>query len=38
MGWIDIVRIVEATRQEVRVGLGDPILPGDTIVVPERFF
>jgi polysaccharide biosynthesis/export protein len=38
MGRIDIVRIVEGTRQELRVSLSDPILPGDTIVVPERFF
>jgi polysaccharide export outer membrane protein len=38
MSRIDIVRIVEGTRKELRVDLGDPILPGDTIVVPERFF
>ena len=38
MGRIEIVRIIEGERQELRVELGDNVLPGDTIVVPERFF
>jgi polysaccharide export outer membrane protein len=38
MGRIEIVRIIEGERQELRVQLTDPIRPGDTIVVPERFF
>ena len=38
MGRIEIVRIVEGERQERRVELSDQVLPGDTIVVPERFF
>ena len=37
-GHIEIVRIVEGTRQEVSVDLTDPVLPGDTVVVPQRFF
>ncbi len=37
-GRIEIVRIVQGERQEVRVELSDQVLPGDTIVVPERFF
>ncbi len=38
MSRIDIVRIVEGEQQELRVELSDQVLPGDTIVVPERFF
>ena len=34
----DGLGIVEGERQEVRVELSDQVLPGDTIVVPERFF
>lgn len=37
-GRIEVVRIVEGERQELRVELSDQILAGDTIVVPERFF
>lgn len=35
---IDIVRIVKGEKKEIRVKLGDPVLPGDTIIVHERFF
>jgi polysaccharide biosynthesis/export protein len=38
MNRIRIVRIVSDKRVEVRVSEGDIIKPGDTIVVPERFF
>jgi polysaccharide export outer membrane protein len=38
MGRIEIVRVVEGERQQVKVTLGDAIRPGDTIIVPERFF
>lgn len=38
MGRIEIVRVIEGEKQELRVELSDTILPGDTIVVPERFF
>ena len=35
---IQIVRIVGGEKEERRVKLTDFVLPGDTIVVPERFF
>ena len=35
---IQIVRLVDGKKQELRVGLSDFVLPRDTIVVPERFF
>jgi polysaccharide biosynthesis/export protein len=35
---IRIVRIVGGEKKEFRAKLTDPVLPGDTIVVPERFF
>ena len=35
---INIVRIVDDERQELRVKLTDLVKAGDTIVVPERFF
>lgn len=33
-----IIRHVDGEQREFRVGLGDPIMPEDTIVVPESFF
>jgi polysaccharide biosynthesis/export protein len=38
MNRIRIVRLVGDKRTEIRVGQGDIVKPGDTIVVPERFF
>lgn len=35
---IKIVRIVEGAKKEIKVKLTDLVLPGDTLVVPERFF
>src|SRR5439155_14313168 len=35
---IRIVRIVKGEKKEVSVKLTDVVQPGDTIVVPERFF
>jgi len=35
---IKIVRVVKGEKQEVKVKLTDLVLPGDTIIVPERFF
>lgn len=35
---IRIVRIVKGEKKELGVKLTDLVLPGDTIVVPERFF
>lgn len=37
-GRIRIVRVVNGRKKEVRVKLGDLVQPGDTIIVPERFF
>ena len=37
-GRIQIVRIVDGEKEEIRVELTDFVLPRDTIVVPERFF
>lgn len=35
---IDIVRIVDGKEKRIRVKLTDIVKPGDTIVVPERYF
>ncbi len=35
---IEIVRTIDGARQEIRAGLTDIIRPGDTVVVPERYF
>lgn len=35
---VRIIRMVKGDRKEIRVSLTDIVLPGDTIVVPERFF
>jgi polysaccharide export outer membrane protein len=35
---IKIIRIVNGEKKEIKVKLTDLVLPGDTIVVPERFF
>lgn len=37
-GRIRIVRIVKGEKKEVKVKLTDVVIPGDTIVVGERFF
>jgi len=35
---IKIVRIVDGQKKELNAKLGDPVKPGDTIIVRERFF
>ncbi len=35
---VRIARIVGGEKQEIRVKLNDLVQPGDTIIVPERFF
>ncbi len=35
---IEIVRIVKGEQKKIKVDLSAAVLPGDTIVVPERFF
>ena len=37
-GRVQIVRIVDGRKSEIKVGLTDFVEPRDTIVVPERFF
>jgi polysaccharide export outer membrane protein len=38
MNRIKIVRIVSGEKREVKVKLTDLVQPGDTIIVPERYF
>jgi polysaccharide export outer membrane protein len=35
---VAVVRVVNEDKKEMKVKLTDTVLPGDTIVVPERFF
>jgi polysaccharide export outer membrane protein len=35
---LKIVRIVKGVKKEIKVKLADLVQPGDTLVVPERFF
>lgn len=37
-GRIEIVRIVDGQREEISTELTDVVLPGDTVVVPQRYF
>ena len=37
-GRIRIARVVDGKKNEERVKLDDKVQPGDTIIVPERFF
>ncbi len=38
VGRVRIVRLVNGKRVEIPVKLGDLVRPGDTLIVPERFF
>jgi polysaccharide export outer membrane protein len=38
IGRIQIVRIVDGKKQEIRAEVTDFVMPRDTIIVPERFF
>ncbi len=38
MNRIKIVRIVNGEKKELKVKLTDLVKPGDTIIVPERYF
>jgi polysaccharide export outer membrane protein len=38
MNRVKVVRIVKGEKQEVKVKLTDIVNPGDTIIVPERYF
>jgi polysaccharide biosynthesis/export protein len=37
-GRIKIIRVTNGTKQEIKAGLDDRVKPGDTIIVPERYF
>ncbi len=37
-GRIKIIRVADGTEQELKVDLDDRVRPGDTIIVPERYF
>jgi protein involved in polysaccharide export with SLBB domain len=37
-GRIQIIRIVEGKKGEIKAALTDFVLPRDSIVVPQRFF
>jgi polysaccharide biosynthesis/export protein len=37
-GRIRIIRVTDGTEQEIKAGLDDRVRPGDTIIVPERYF
>jgi polysaccharide biosynthesis/export protein len=38
MNRVSVVRIVDGKKQEVKVKLTDIVQPGDTLIVPERYF
>jgi polysaccharide export outer membrane protein len=38
MNRLKVMRIVDGTKKEVKVKLTDIVKPGDTIIVPERYF
>jgi polysaccharide export outer membrane protein len=35
---VRVIRIINGTREQVKIKLDDVLRPGDTVVVPERFF
>ena len=37
-GRLKIIRVADGTEQEIKVDLDDRVRPGDTIIVPERYF
>src|SRR4051812_19063566 len=38
MNRVRVVRIVDGNKRELKVSLTDTVKPGDTIIVPERYF
>ena len=35
---IKIIRVIDGQKKEIKAKLNDPVQPGDTVMVPERFF
>ena len=35
---VKIIRMVDGKRKELKVKLADEVLPGDTLVVPQRYY
>jgi polysaccharide export outer membrane protein len=38
MNRIKVIRVENGSKKEIKVRLTDPVRPGDTVVVPQRFF
>ena len=38
LGRIKVVRVIDGKEVESRIGLDEPLLPNDTVMVPESFF
>ena len=38
MNRITIVRLVNGVKSEIKANLGDPVKPGDTIMIPRKYF
>ena len=38
MNRIKIVRLVNGVKSELKASLGDPVKPGDTIMIPRKYF
>jgi polysaccharide biosynthesis/export protein len=38
MNRLQVIRVVDGAKKEIRIKLTESVNPGDTIVVPERFF
>ncbi len=38
MNRLQVIRVVDGAKKEIKVKLTEGVNPGDTIVVPERFF
>jgi hypothetical protein len=38
MNRVRVARIINGEKQEIKVKLTDIVQPGDTLIVPERYF
>jgi len=37
-GRTKVIRTIEGKKKQIKLNMGDVVMPGDTIIVPERFF